>query len=283
MINVIKKILIRVKDITSFTKKCIKDGGVTNVNISQIYYGEILKAKNVLITGGGSGIGLAIAEKAISEGANVVISGRNLDKLRKVRQDLGPKRVHVVEWDISDIALLSDKLNEVESLLGASLDIVVNNAGILPEQNIHSITESDWDRIYSINSKGMYFLSQEISNRWINKQCKGKIINISSTSAFYGSVLPYGMSKWDIRGMTEGLGKLLWPKGIIVNSIAPGRIATQMLDKKKNENLYDPKTSAGRYGIPEEIAELALFLMSDAANFIVGQTIVCDGSYTSRM
>ena len=88
------------------------------------------------------------------------------------------------------------------------------------------------------------------------------------------------MTKWDVAGLTAGLGKLLSPHGIIVNGIAPGRIATEMLNRGKENNFYDVYQPVKRIGLPEEIAELAIFLMSDAANYIVGQTIVCDGGYT---
>lgn len=266
-----------------FIRKSIKDGGVSTVNIAHINHGEVLKGKKVLVTGGGSGIGLAIAKKALSEGATVLITGRNKGRLSEAKQTINSKRLNIIEWDVSDVKILSSKMDEAEALMGGTIDILVNNAGILPEQNFHTITEADWDKIYSTNSKGTYFMSKEVFKRLVGERKGGKILNISSTSAYYGAILPYGLTKWDVKGMTEGLGKLFWPNGIIVNGIAPGRTATQMLNKSSTDNLYDSKTSAKRYGLPEEVAELAVFLMSDAANFIVGQTIVCDGGYTLKI
>lgn len=260
-----------------------KNGGVTYAKISQINYGETLLGKRVLITGGGSGIGFAIAQKAINEGAKVVITGRNALKLADAKKKISSENLFIVEWDAGDVSLIPNKLEEVSSLLGGSIDILVNNAGVLLDQNFFTTTEHVWDTTYKINSKAVFFLSQAVANELISKKKKGKIINVSSTSGFYGAAIPYGMTKWDIAGLTEGMGKKLAPHGIIVNGIAPGRTATSMLSKEKDGNIYDLVTSAKRFGMPEEIAELALFLMSDATSFIVGQTIVCDGGYILKV
>ena len=264
-------------------RKIWRDGGITQVNIAQISYGEILKGKRILITGGGAGIGLAIAKKCLSEGASVVITGRNSKKISAVIRELDSSFIYGVTWDVSDISLIEGKLKECADLLGGNIDIVVNNAGVLLEQRFFSVTEEVWDQTYAVNSKGVFFLSQAVGKEWVESKVRGKIINISSTSAFYGAAVPYGMTKWDIAGLTEGLGKKLAPYGIIVNGIAPGRTATAMLGKESSDNVYDSLTSAKRFGLPEEIAELAAFLMSDAANFIVGRTIVCDGGYTLKV
>jgi NAD(P)-dependent dehydrogenase (short-subunit alcohol dehydrogenase family) len=263
-----------------FLLNCYRDGGVSYANIQTINYGEILEGKKVLITGGGSGIGLAIAKKAISEGAEVIIAGRNLKKLEDAKNIINSDRMYIIEWDISNVSEIEQKITEAEQLINGKIDIVINNAGILLDQKLFCTTEDVWDKTYAINSKAIYFLCQYISKEWIDKGIKGKIINISSTSGFYGAVIPYGLTKWDIVGLTEGLGKALAPKGIIVNGIAPGRTATGMLSRTSEGNIYDGYTSAKRFCLPEEIAELALFLMGDASNFIVGQTILCDGGYT---
>ena len=111
-----------------------------------------------------------------------------------------------------------------------------------------------------------------------------KILNVSSQGGFVGATYPYRLAKWDIRGLTEGLGKSLIKKGIIVNGIAPGVVKTAMqsFSIEQGDNLYTNQNPLGRVILPEEIAELALFLISDASNAIVGQTIVCDGGYTLK-
>ena len=259
-----------------------KRGGLTQVNIAQISRGKVLADKRVLITGGSAGIGFAIAIKCLSEGASVVITGRNSDRLEKVLNGLHNERIYGLTWDVSDTSLISDKVVDAERLLGGGIDVLVNNAGVLLQSSFFSTTEDVWEKTYAVNSKGLFFLSQKISNGWVQSGRVGKIINIASSGSILGASHPYRMTKWDVAGLTAGLGELLSPHGIIVNAIAPGRIATEMLNRSEGDNYYDTSQPVKRMGLPEEIAELAVFLMSDAANYIVGQTIVCDGGYTLK-
>lgn len=277
------KLVIRLYEIAKNRKEIWRSGGITHVHISQINYGEILKGKHVLITGGSSGIGLAIAKKCLNEGAEVVITGRSLNKLEAVKRELNNQLLHILQWDISDVAVVEDRLKDALALLNGSLDILVNNAGVLIfEKEFPNITEQTWDITYATNSKGLFFLTQSVSKLWRANFAKGKIINISSTGGFLAANHPYRMTKWDVVGFTRSLGISLSPYGIIVNGIAPGRTATDMLNANF-ENIYDSKQPVRRFGLPEEMAELAVFLMSDAANYIVGQTIICDGGYTLRV
>ncbi|WP_282038259.1 SDR family NAD(P)-dependent oxidoreductase [Saccharicrinis aurantiacus] len=260
-------------------RKFLKDGGHTTVNIAQISNGEILNGKRVLITGASSGIGLCIAKKCISEGANVLITGRNEEKLEKAVSEINSDNLSYLKWDISDINIINSKIEIATQLLGGNIDILVNNAGVLSPIIFPNVTEEIWDQTYSTNSKGLYFLTQHICKLWLLQEDRNKkVINISSSGGFVGATYPYRMTKWDINGLTLGLGRKLASKGIIVNGIAPGRIATKMQRcKNPKENIYDSTSFMQRYGLPEEIAELALFLISDSSNFITGQTIQCDG------
>lgn len=185
--------------------------------------------------------------------------------------------------DISNPNDMPEKLMQAESMLGGKIDILVNNAGTYAHTHFPNVSENDWDRVYSTNSKGTFFLTQEVCKHWEDNTLETikKIINISSQGAFVGANNAYRMSKWDIRGLTEYLGQALSSKGIIVNSVAPGLIMTDMQPKfqKQGDNLYTDLNKLHRLALPEEIAELAVFLMSDSANFIVGQTILCDGGY----
>ena len=190
-------------------------------------------------------------------------------------------------WDISMTDEIENKLDECESILGGEISVLVNNAGIAPSKFWGSVDEEEWDKIYSNNLKGLFFLTQSLTKRW-KKQISAyeyrKIVNISSQGGFVGATYPYRMVKWDIRGLTEGLGKTLVKDRIIVNGIAPGVVKTSMqqFSLEQGENLYTDQNPIGRVILPGEIAELAIYLISDAGNAIVGQTIVCDGGYTLK-
>ena len=255
-------------------------GGVVYAQISLLNRGEVLKGKRVLITGGSSGIGFSIAEKFISEGARVVITGRNKTKLNNAVLQLGASATGIT-WDIADVAIISTKVKDVVEILGG-IDILVNNAGIYRSLNLDNVDESIYDAVMNINLKSVLFLSKEVVPIIKSTSRLGKIINISSIEAIQGSTSPYSISKAGLDNFTKGLAKKLLNENIIVNAIAPGVTATNIGDIDKNDNIYYPAAKNNRVAIPEEIAELALFLASDAANNIVGQTITCDGGYTLR-
>lgn len=255
---------------------------IVRANIAQIAYGSILKSKNILVTGGSSGIGFAIASKCLSEGANVIITGRNREKLNTAFIKLDNSNAYQIEWDISNISLIPSKLDECRQKLGNDLDALVNNAGLLLPQSFFSTNQETWTETYRINSMAPFFLTQNITDNWVRLSRKGKVINISSTGGFLGAPYPYRMTKWDLVGFTAGIAEILAPHGILVNGIAPGRTATKMLNKQSAEDLYDSYQPLKRFALPLEIAELAVFLLSDAANYIVGQTIIIDGGYTLK-
>lgn len=269
------------------TRQFWRQGGYTRVAVNQIDRGGTLQGKRVLVTGGSAGIGLAIAKKCLSEGAQVVITGRSSEKLKSAQTYIDSPNLHCLQWDVADVLLVEEKLNEVSDLLGAEPDVLVNNAGILGgHRQFADLTEDVWDKLISVNAKGVVFLTQCAVKRWRRKHLSAKVINMSSMRGTLGvQDGPYGMSKWALNGLTRGLGLDLAPHGIIVNGIAPGIIATDSINVKgvqPEENAYLDYVPNKRIGSVEEVAELAAFLMSDAANYIVGQTIVCDGGYSLK-
>lgn len=280
--SLIKRILLIIKSI----RKILRHGGYSTYIIASVQHGEVLKGKRILITGGSSGIGYSIAKKCIQEGAIVLITGRDKDKLLHAMQEMKDAQLKSLVWDLSDLLQLTDGIAKTKNLLGGEIDILVNNAGVFNGTQFPNVSEEVWDKVYATNSKGLYFLTQSVCEQWMqnkNSQFK-KVINISSQGGFVGATYPYRMTKWDIAGLTQGLGIKLAPNGIIVNGIAPGIIATNMQTDciKQKENVFHPFNPIERFGLPEEIAELAVFLMSDASNFIVGQTIVCDGGFSLK-
>lgn len=276
-------ILSRLKAAISGACEIYKNGGIKRLNIAYTLYGNVLKDKVVLITGGSSGIGLAMAKKFAESGAKVIITGRNENKLIDAIKSIGTSSVKYLVWDVSDISILKCKLEDCTALFDREVDVLVNNAGIAPTKFWGNVDGQEWDKIYNINLKGAYFLTQSLVARWKEYPIEGyrKIINISSQGGFVGATYPYRMVKWDVRGLTEGLGKLLIKDNIIVNGIAPGVVKTEMQEfsLKQGDNVFTNQNPINRVCLPEEVAELALFLVSDSSNFIIGQTIVCDGGY----
>lgn len=287
IIRKIKNLILRTTLTTKSVIKVIKHGNYSTANIVQINYGNLLQGKKILITGGSTGIGFSIAQKCILEGAKVVITGRDEQKLKSASEEISNNSLKILKWDISNIKEIDEKLNECKSLLGGDIDILINNAGIVNGITYPNVTEEIWDKVYSTNSKGLFFLTQSLCSQWEkrNNNDLKKVINISSQGGFVGALYPYRMTKWDLVGLTQGLGIKLAEKGIIVNGIAPGITATPGIGMDVNQNDYNTYCSQNplkRVALPEEIAELAIFMMSDASNFIVGQTIICDGGYSIK-
>lgn len=238
----------------------------------------LLKDKVAFITGGNGGIGSAIAEKFVSSGCKVVISGTNEKKLINCCKKIGGDCTYVV-MDISDTATFNNKITEVIGKYGR-IDILVNSAGIhtvRPDLDFTNITEKEYDDVLNVNLKGSYFISQYIAKHMIKEKIKGHILFISSQCALEPAWSPYRISKWGINGLTSGLAQSLLKYGIIVNGIAPGLTATSMQPYIDGDSIFTDQNPIGRYIMPDEIAEYALLLVSELGNTIVGDTIYMTG------
>lgn len=281
----LRNLFHRVKVSLSAGAAAFKSGGVAYYSMVQVDHANLLAGKKILITGGGSGIGLALAKKCVALGATVIITGRNQEKLDRAIASMPNDRLFALNWDVSNVSIAEYKLKECQRLLGGGLDVLVNNAGVIDTASFLDVSEVSWDGVYATNSKGVFFLTQAICRMWKRDGFKvRKIINISSQGGYVGATYPYRMSKWDIAGLTQGLGLSLIEDGIIVNGIAPGVVATAMQPRIQNQkdNIYYRNNPVKRFALPEEVAELGVFLISDASNFIVGQTIVCDGGFSLK-
>lgn len=261
----------------SFLKyiKFWRDRGIVKLNIAQVEYSQILANKRIVITGGSSGIGLSMANKFLSVGAKVVITGRNKESLLQAQANLSNPNLYILEWDVSDIDNMDIKFNEAVKMLGGC-DIVVNNAAFLQRKQTNL---SFYNQTMDTNCTAVYFMCQKACEFFVkvNGEKGGKLLNISSINAHQSDTHPYFISKSALDAITRGYAKEFISKNIIVNAIAPGYCASSINYMDTSENAFWPLAANKRITTPDEIAELATFLLSDAANGIVGQTIICDG------
>lgn len=263
--------------------KFIKSGGVVYVNVSFNNPSERFNGKTVLVTGGSSGIGLQIAKDFLAEKAEVYITGRNKEKLDKVKQELSNDRLHTIIWDIADISKQKDKMAEFIQV-ARKCDIFINNAGIFDAGAWSSITQEMYEKINKTNAEALFFMCQQEGEYMVSHKIEGKIINIVSIAGIKSGFDPYSCSKWSASCITKGFAKEMVKHGILVNGIAPGNVVTNIhagvRGKNVNDNAYMPSHLTNRYVLVEEISSMALYLSSDSANSIVGQVIPVDGGWT---
>lgn len=255
------------------------------VKVSQINYGEILKDKNIVITGGGRGLGFYMAKKCLLEGANVCISGRDENTLKEACKELGGKISYVV-YDISNIEKCDDFLDKCEEKFKAPVWTLINNAGIsLHEGNFTNVTPEGFDKQINVNLKGTYFLSKTFLERKIKqKSLEGNLIIISSLTGEQCCDIPYGLTKAALNSLVGALSRRVYKNGIRVNAVAPGVTRSDMTNYAELEggNLARDCAS-GRVFLPEEIAETIVFLLSDASKCITGEVIHCDAGEHLRV
>lgn len=239
---------------------------------------DLLLNRTALITGGTSGIGLAIAEAFLKAGANVIITGRDQGRIDNTVNTL---RKSNLKSNILGVVLNNSNIKETTETLSFLLeknnvDILVNNAGI-NGGSLKRCSEEEYQSIMDTNLKGAVFISRIISENMIKKGIKGNILNICSSSSNRPANTAYVLSKWGMRGYTLGLAKTLIKYGIVVNGLAPGPTATSMLVNGDNPNLSLPNNPSGRYALPEEIANMAVVLTCGFGRMIVGDIIYITG------
>jgi NAD(P)-dependent dehydrogenase (short-subunit alcohol dehydrogenase family) len=237
--------------------------------------------KIAIVTGGASGIGLAIAETFTKNKIYTIIIGRDEAKLANAKKALG-KMCETISCDVSDLSKIPDLVENIVKKHG-KIDILVNNAGINQKKPFEEVTDEEFQRIMLTNVNAVFSLSREVVKVMLG-QGSGNIINISSMASQYGlpKVIAYTASKSAIEGMTKAMAVELAPKGIRINAIAPGFIATEMSAKALNS---DPerkqkvmsRTPMGFLGETADIGEAALFLATEASKYINGVSLRVDG------
>ncbi len=245
-----------------------------------------LTGRVAVVTGANTGIGQAIALALAAAGADVACVGRTPAEETVAKARALGRRAEIVSADLSTIEPVQRVVDETVDTLGG-LDILVNNAGIIRRADAVDFSEADWDAVVDTNLKSVFFLSQAAGRHMIG-QGKGRIINIASMLTFQGGIrVPsYTASKSGIGGLTKLLANEWAAKGISVNAIAPGYIATNntaalQADEARNRSIME-RIPAGRWGDPADLGGAAVFLASDAATYVNGHILAVDGGWLAR-
>lgn len=237
-----------------------------------------LAGKGALITGATGGIGGAIARTLHGAGAAVAISGTNAAKLEALAAEL-KERVHILPCNLSDRAAVQKLAADAEAKLG-QLDILVNNAGVTRDNIFMRMKDEEWDQVLAVDLTAAFMIARVAVRNMMRRQW-GRIINITSISGVVGNPgqANYAAAKAGMIGMTKSIAREVATRGITANCIAPGFIKTPMTDAltdKQTEQIM-LMVPVGKFGVPEDIAAAALYLASEEAKYLTGQTLHVNG------
>jgi 2-deoxy-D-gluconate 3-dehydrogenase len=247
-----------------------------------------LEGRGALVTGSGSGIGAAIARALARAGADVVCHdrrGRAQETAQEIRA-LG-RRSQALAADLADRAAQDRLVADAREALGR-LDILVNNAGTIRRAPAADYSDADWDLLMEVNLSAPFRLARRVGKMMLDEGRPGRIVNVASLLSFQGGILVpgYAASKGGLAQVTKALANEWAGKGINVNAIAPGYIATDntaplRADPTRSRQILE-RIPAGRWGEPDDIAGAAVFLCSDAARYVHGQVLLVDGGWMAR-
>ena len=248
-----------------------------------------LSGRTALITGGGSGLGFAMAQGLAEAGALVVLNGRTAARVEAAAERLRSLglQAETAVFDVADSAAVQQGVDDLLARR-APIDILVNNAGIQHRTPIDEFTDADWRRVMATNLDAPFFMARALIPQ-MKARRRGKIVNICSLASTLArpTTVPYQVSKGGIAMLTRGLAVELAPHGIQVNGIAPGFFRTEMNTALTNNPDFstwvEKRTPAARWAEPSELAGAAVFLASDAASFVTGQILYVDGGFTASM
>ena len=241
---------------------------------------QSLDGKVAVIIGGSGGIGLSIAKNLNKNGCKIILCGTNAEKLEKSLEGFSnPSYVFPMVFNIANTETIEENVKKTFSIF-RKVDILINSAGVHTENvDFFTMTPDEFDRVMNINIKGVYFVCREFAKEMKQRPSRSKrhMLLVSSSRGAEPAWSPYGLSKWSLNGLTQGLAQLLLPDGIIVNSIAPGSTATDLIGVKEGDNIFSWENGNKRLVMPEEVSNVARLLVSSSGDMIVGQTIYVSG------
>ncbi len=242
-----------------------------------------LESKVALVTGGAQGIGLACASRFADEGAKVAIVDVDAARGAEAVAQIGTERALFVAGDVAKTETVARAVAATLERFGA-IDVLLNNAGITHAADFLELAEADFDRVLGVNLKSYFLFGQAVAKWMVGTKRGGAIVNMSSVNAVIAipNQVPYCVSKGGVAQLTKVMAISLAPKGIRVNAIGPGTIATELarnavLGSPAAERTIMSRTPLGRLGEPDEVAKVAVFLAGDDGSYLTGQTVYPDG------
>ena len=237
-----------------------------------------LKDLNIILTGATGVIGNSILDKLISAGSKVLATGTNEEKLKLIQEKY--KNLNVLKFDISDHKNIDKFIEDCSSILSNRIDVLINNAGITLDNLSIKMKEEEWKRVIDINLTSTFLISKNVIRKMI-KTKTGKIINITSVVGHSGNIgqANYAASKAGIIAMSKSLALEYGKKNITINSVSPGFILSEMTNKISEDHteLLKSRISLNKFGKPEDVANTVIFLSSNLADYITGETIHVNG------
>ncbi len=237
-----------------------------------------LKNLNIILTGATGVIGTSILDNLVSAGSNVVATGTNEDKLKKIKDKY--ENVNILKFNISDHSKIETFVEDCSKILSNKIDILINNAGITQDNLSIRMKQNEWKKVIDINLSSTFFITKNVIKKML-KLKNGKIINVTSVVGHSGNIgqANYAASKAGIIAMSKSLALEYGKKNIKVNCVSPGFIMSDMTDKisEEHKELLKSRISLNKLGKPEDVANTIAFLSSNLSDYITGETIHVNG------